>query len=265
MVTQSKFARYRELIPQMIKRDINERYRGSLLGIFWSFITPLILLGVYTFVFGTVMEARWSSGSEASTAEFAIILFAGLTVFQIFADMLTRAPILIIANTNYVKKVVFPLEVLVPVALGSALFHGFISFIILFFFVYQVFGNIPITALWLPVILVPFCTLMLGLGWFLAALGVYLRDIGQFIGTFITAMMFLAPIFYPPSLLPEWIAPYIVYNPIVVPINQTRDVAIFGEMPDWSQLGLYTLISMAVCCLGFAFFQKTRKGFADVL
>jgi len=258
--------RYRVIIPQMIKRDITERYRGSVLGILWSLITPLILLGVYTFVFGTLFNARWENTMPGgSKLEFAMILFAGLTLFQLFADVVTRAPTLILGHANYVKKVVFPLEVLVPVSLGSALFHACISLVILLALVFYLTHAIPMTVFLFPLVVIPFCIMLLGLGWFLAALGVYLRDMGQIIGTFATAMMFLAPIFYPPSMLPDWVVPYVMLNPIVVPVNAIRDVMIFDRAPDWAALGLYSIIAVLVAIVGFIFFQKTRKGFADVL
>ena len=259
----SKLKTYRAIVPQMIRREISERYRGSMLGLLWSLITPLILLAVYNFVFGTMFNARWS-GSE-STADFAIILFAGLLLFQLFADVVTRAPNLVLGHANFVKKVVFPLETLVPVAVGSALFHAFISFLVLLAGVLFIKGAIPLTVLWLPVVIAPFVLMLLGIGWFLAALGVYLRDIGQLTGTVTTALLFLAPIFYPPAAIPEWVAPYINFNPIVIPIEMLRDVAIFGVAPNLYYLVLYSLVAFVVASLGLAFFNSTRKGFADVL
>lgn len=260
---RSRLARYRALIPQMVKREISERYRGSVLGVLWSFITPLILLGVYTFVFGTLFNSRWSG--EATTADFAVILFAGLLMFQLFSDVVSRAPSLILHNSNFVKKIVFPLEVLIPVQLGSAMFHALISIIILLIAVFYVQGYVPLTVFWLPVVLAPFAVMMLGFGWFFAAFGVYVRDVDQIIGTALTALLFLAPIFYPPDLIPSWIAPYIYLNPIVVPIELLRDIAIFGKHPDIMLWGLYSLCALAAAGFGLWFFQKTRGGFADVL
>jgi lipopolysaccharide transport system permease protein len=224
------------------------------------------MLGVYTFVFGTVFKARWTSASEsASTGEFAVILFAGLIVFQIFAEVINRAPGLIVANQNYVKKVVFPLEVLVPVALGSALFHAGVSLVVLMIFIIAIHGGIAWTALWLPVVIAPFCLMILGLGWFFASIGTFVRDIGQILGTVVTAMMFLAPIFFPVSALPDWLRPYLLLNPVTLPVMQVREVLIFGKSPDFAALGVYTLVATVVAVLGYQFFQKTRKGFADVL
>ena len=254
---------YTSLLPQMIRREISERYKGSVLGLLWSFITPLILLGVYTFVFSGLFNSRWS-GSD-STADFAVILFAGLILYQYFADVVVRAPSLILSNVNFVKKVVFPLEVLVPVITGSALFHAFISFLILLAAVFYVQGHIPLTVFWTPVILLPFTMMILGFGWALAAFGVYLRDIGQVMGTVTTALLFLAPIFYPPTAIPDWVAPYVNFNPIAIPIEMLRGAVIFGHNPNPALFVIYTLMAIIIFSLGYLCFQMTRKGFADVI
>lgn len=255
-----------QLTLDLVRRDVIGRYRGSALGVLWSLLTPLFMLAVYTFVFGTVFKARWAGqGDDASIAEFAILLFSGLIVFQLFAEVITKAPVLILSNAHFVKKVVFPLEILVPVALGSALFHMAVSLLVLFAFLVPVHGSIPLTALWLPVILAPFCLVVLGLAWFLASLGTYLRDISQVLGTIVTALMFLSPIFFPLAALPEWIRPYIYFNPIALPIEQLRNALIFGISPEWFPLLVYTASSIVIVLLGYVFFQMMRKGFADVL
>lgn len=250
----------------LCRREITGRYRGSVLGILWSLLTPLFMLGVYTFVFGNVFKARWAgAGDQVGIAEFAIIIFAGLMVFQIFSEVVSRAPTLIVSNQNFVTKVVFPLEILVPVALGAALFHGAVSLVVLIGFQLAVFGGVPWTALLLPLVLLPFCWVILGLSWFFAALGAYLRDIGQVLGTLVTALMFLSPIFFPITALPEWLRPWLLLNPVALPVEQVRAVLVFGQLPDFEALGAYALVSVVVMALGYAFFQKTRKGFADVL
>lgn len=254
------------LLLPLIRREIAGRYRGSALGILWSLLTPLFMLGVYTFVFGHVFKARWAGASEnASMGEFAVTLFAGLIVFQLFAEVVTRAPSLILGNQNYVKKIVFPLEILVPVTLGTALFHAAISLIVLFAFMLPIHGGLPWTALLLPIVLVPYCLSILGVSWFLASLGTYVRDIGQILGTVVTALMFLSPIFFPLSALPEWIQSWLVLNPIAVPVEQARNLLIFGKLPDFAALGYYSVVAVVVAVLGYQFFQQTRKGFADVL
>jgi lipopolysaccharide transport system permease protein len=254
------------LISLLIRREIAGRYRGSALGLLWSLLTPLFMLAIYTFTFSTVFRSRWAGQSDsASTGEFAIILFAGLIVFQLFAEVVTRAPNLILAHANYVKKVIFPLEILPLVALGSALFHAGVSLLVLFAFQLAIHGAIPPTALLLPLVIAPFCLLIVGLSWFLASLGTYYRDIGQVLGTLITAIMFLSPIFFPLSALPAWLQPWLIANPVAFPVEQARAVLIFGQLPDFSGLTVYTLIAAAIAWLGYLWFQKTRKGFADVL
>ncbi len=258
--------RLRQLVAQLVYREIVGRYRGSILGILWSLLTPLFMLTVYTFVFNAVFKTRWVAAAQSeNTTEFVIILFAGLIVFQLFAEVVNRAPTLVLSNVNYVKKVVFPLEILPLVALGSALFHAAVSLIVLFFFMSGLMNRIPLTALWLPIVLGPFLLLILGLAWFLASFGVFFRDITQFLGTLVTALMFLSPIFYPASALPESFRHYLFFNPLTVPIEQVREVLIWGNSPNWNDLAFYTAASLLVAALGFAWFQKTRKGFADVL
>jgi lipopolysaccharide transport system permease protein len=256
---------------QLARREILGRYRGSTLGLLWSLLTPLFMLAIYTFVFGTIFKARWSgteagaAGETQSTAEFAIILFAGLIVFQLFAEVINRAPTLILSHATYVKKIVFPLEILPIVALGSALFHALISLAVLLGFTLFVHGSIPATALLLPFVLAPFLVMILGLAWFLASLGVYVRDISQVLGTVVTALLFLSPIFFPASALPEHIRPFIFLNPLALPAEETRDVLLWGKAPDWHALGLYAIVAVGVATLGRLWFEKTRKGFADVL
>ncbi len=254
------------LLSQLTLRDIEMRYRGAGLGLVWTVLTPLMMLLVYTFVFGTVFKSRWdTSGAQASSMEFAVILFSGLIFFQLFSDVVTRAPSIILANTTLVKKVVFPLEILVPVALSSALFHAGISMLVLVPFVAVIFGGIPITFLFLPLIVLPFGLMILGIGWFLAALGVFIRDIGQVVGTVTTALLFMSPVFFPMSALPEWIRPALSFNPVTVPVEQLRRILIFGQTPDFLGLAVYAIAASAIAICGYLWFAKTRKGFADVL
>lgn len=256
--------RYRELIKQFTKREVIGRYRGSYLGIMWSFITPLFMLLVYTFVFSIVFQARWGV-ENGSKIEFALILFCGLTTFNLFAECINRAPGLILSNINFVKKVVFPLEILPVVAVGSALVHAMISFLILIIGLIILLGVVNWTLIFLPLVLLPLLLFTLGLGWFLASLGVYLRDIGQVVGVVTQALMFLSPIFYPISVIPEEFRPIYYLNPISYVVEDMRRITIWGQMPDWNWLITGILLSSLVAILGHAWFQKTRKGFADVL
>lgn len=260
------FRQHGALIRSLIRRDIVGRYRGSGLGLLWSLIAPLFMLAVYTFVFGTVFGARWTPGqTTSSTTEFAIVLFAGLIVFQLFSEVILRAPTLVLSNVNYVKKVVFPLEILPVVALGSALFHAAVSLVVLVAALLIAHGQIALTAILLPLVLLPLLLVILGLAWLLASLGVFVRDITQILGMLVTALMFLSPVFFPLSALPEWIRPWLAFNPLTLPIEQTRDVLIWGQAPDFAALAVYAVLAVVVAAAGLRWFQLTRKGFADVL
>lgn len=257
--------RNRQLIQQLTRREIAARYRGSLIGLAWSFINPLLMLFVYTFVFSVVFEARWGTGATESRADFAIILFTGMIVFGIFADMVNRAPWQIVSNTNYVKKVVFPLEILSWVSLGSVLFHSLVSLVALLLVQYIINSSLPWTVVLFPLVLLPLIFASLGAAWFLAALGVYVRDIGQITTVFTTVLMFVSAVFYPVNALPELYQAWLRLNPLVIIITESRKVLIFGNLPDWSWWSITLLVGLAMAIAGFWWFQKTRKGFADVL
>lgn len=257
--------RNRQLIVQMTKREVAGRYKGSVLGLTWSFFNPVFMLTVYTFVFSVVFKARWGVGGEESKTQFAVVLFVGMIVHGLFAEVLNRAPSLILYNVNYVKKVVFPLETLPVIALGAALFHTFISLTVLLIAFVVFNGYLHWTAIFTPLVFLPLVILTLGIAWMLASLGVFLRDVGQTIVIITTVMMFLAPVFYPITSIPEKFRFWIMANPLTFIIEQMREVLIWGHLPDWAGLGIYTLLAIAVAWAGYAWFQKTRKGFADVL
>jgi len=223
------------------------------------------MLAIYTFVFGVIFHSCWNNESDSKT-EFALILFAGLIVFNLFAECVNRSPLLILSNVNYVKKVVFPLEILPWVALGSAVFHALVSWSVWIIAYLFLFGIPHITFLFLPLVMLPLMFLIIGITWWLASLGVYLRDVSQFVGIFVTVIMFLSPIFYPLSALPEGLLRYILLlNPITIVVEQVRDVTYWGRVPDFGRLGISLSIGIIIAWLGFIWFQKTRKGFADVI
>jgi len=256
---------HRQLINKMAWREVIGRYKGSIMGVFWSFIHPVLMLIVYTFVFSIVFKAKWGGGEEESKAAFALILFIGLIVHGLLAEVLNRAPSLILSNVNYVKKVVFPLEILPVISLVSALFHSLISLFVLLLAFVAINGYLPWTVLFIPIVLLPLITLILGLAWILSALGVFIRDIGQSISIITTIMMFMAPVFFPLSALPVKYHPYILANPLTFIIEQSREVLIFGHLPNWSGLAIFMGIAITIVWLGYSLFQKTRKGFSDVL
>lgn len=257
--------RNRQLIVQMTKREVIGRYRGSAMGLAWSFFNPIFMLVVYTFVFSQIFKARWGGGGYESKLQFAIVLFVGMIVLSLFSEALNRAPRLILSNVNYVKKVVFPIEILPVVAMGAALFHSIISLSVLLVVSTSFNGYLHWTAALFPLVLLPLVILTLGLTWILASLGVFIRDVSQTIALLTSVLMFLSPVFYPISAVPEKFRPIIMANPITFIIEQAREVLIWGHAPNWLGLGMYTIVATVIAWLGFVWFQKTRKGFADVL
>ncbi len=257
--------RQRGLILQMTKRDVIGRYKGSVMGVMWSLLNPLFLLVIYTFVFSVVFKARWGAGPVESKSEFAILLFVGMIVHSLFAETLNRAPGLILNNVSYVKKIVFPLEILPAVAICAALFHALVSVFVLAVVFIVLNGYLQWTAVFLPLVLLPLIVLTLGIAWGLASLGVFLRDVAQPIGLIMTVLLFASPVFYPLTALPEYIRPWLMLNPLTFVIEQARAVLIFGQLPNWTGLAIYSLASVAIAWMGYAWFQKTRKGFANVL
>jgi len=260
----TNFWTHRRLIAQLTRREVIGRYRGSLLGILWSLLHPMLMLAVFTFVFGVVFKARWGEGNT-SQAEFAVILFIGLIVHALFAECANRAPSLILGSVSYVKKVVFPLEILPWVTMGAALFHAAVSIGVLLAATLMIHQSLHWTVLLLPVLLLPLVLLTMGVSWVLASLGVFLRDVGQTIGIVTTILLFLSPVFFPVSALPEPYRPLIQLNPLTFMIEQARDLLIWGKPIYWAGWAMYAVISVFVAWAGLFWFQKTRKGFADVL
>jgi len=258
--------RNRQLIVQMTKREVLGRYKGSVMGLAWSFFNPVFMLVVYTFVFSEIFKSRWGGiGGDDNKTQFAVLLFVGMIVLSLFSEVLNRAPGLIVSNVNYVKKVVFPIEILPVIAMGAALFHSLISLGVLLVAFALFNGYLNWTLFFIPFVLLPMIILNMGLAWILASLGVFLRDVGQTIGIITTVLMFLSPVFYPVSAVPARFRPFIMANPLTFIIEQARAVLILGRLPNWAGLGIYTIIATVVAWAGYAWFQKTRKGFADVL
>ena len=255
----------RSLLWQFARREVLGRYRGSLLGLTWSFLTPLLMLGVYSFVFVGVFRASWSGAAKGGGLEFAMQAFAGLVVFNLFAEVASRAPNLIVEQPNLVKKVIFPVELLTWSAVLSGLFHLIISVVSLLLVLLVTRGGFPITVLALPLVLLPFLPFLLGLGWFLSALGVFVRDVGQMMTMIVSLTMFMSPVFYSLSTLDVRWQFWMRLNPLTLIIEQVRTVTLQGLWPNWQALALYTLCAGAFAAASAAFFQLTRKGFADVL
>ena len=255
---------HRELAWELAKRDFIGRYKGSFMGIAWSLFNPLLMLAIYTIVFAGVFKARWGIGEDSKIA-FGLVLFSGMIVHGFFAECINRAPTLIISQPNYVKKVVFPLEILPWVVLSSALLHFLVSFCVLV--VFCLLTGVPVHAgtLLIPVVLLPLILLTLGLSWLFASLGVYLRDLTQGMGVITTALLFLSPVFFPIDALPEAYRMIVAWNPITLPIMQLRDLMLWDRPVDWGAWATSLAIAVVINYIGYWWFQKTRRGFADVL
>lgn len=235
------------------------------MGLGWSLFYPLVMLAIYTFVFSTVFRARWPGTAEDGTADFALLLFVGMIVHGLFAECVNRAPSLILSNPNYVKKVIFPLEVLPCVAMGSAIFHASISLAITLLALLTMHGSLPWTIVLIPFVLLPLLCGTLGIAWFLSALGVYVRDIVQVTGIITTILLFISPVFFPVASVPQQFQTWIKLNPLTFVIEAGRNILIFGRTFDWNVWIWYAVGGFAVAWVGFWWFQKARRGFADVV
>ncbi len=256
---------HRELIHQFTKRQVLQQYKGSYLGVLWSFVTPMAMLAVYTFAFSVVLGARWEGDKTGSHLEFALTLFAGLIVFNVFSVSISSAPGLIIGNRNYVKKVVFPLEILPVGRLGSALVDSLFSVLILLLGGIIILRQLPWTIIFLPLTYLPLIFLSLGVSWFLASLGVFIRDIKNLTSVIVRMLLFLTPIFYPITLVPPQIRFLIYLNPLTLIVENFRRVTLFGQLPHWGGLLVITAVTFGIYMLGYIWFMKSKKTFADVV
>jgi lipopolysaccharide transport system permease protein len=254
----------RELIYQLTLRDVAQRYRGSFLGVIWSFITPLLLLAAYTFVFSVVLKAHWGSGTE-SLGEFALTLFTGLIAFNLFSEVATRAPTLILASPNYVKKVVVPLEIFPVVLVLSALINSLMALTVLLLACRLLLGSVSSTLYLLPLAYLPLVLLALSTAWVFASLGVYIRDIGHGVGVAVQLLIFFSPVFYPVTAVPEFWRPFLYVNPMTTILSGFRRVILWQTSLPWAAWAGWVAILIVTAWLAYVWFMKTKKGFADVM
>jgi lipopolysaccharide transport system permease protein len=253
----------RHLLRDLVIRDVQSRYRGTFFGLGWLVAYPALMMAVYTFVFGGVFKSRWMN--QGGLGEFVVMLFCGMIVFTLFSEAANRASSMITGNPNFVKKVVFPLELLPLVSLGGALFNASVSFAILCLLILFGGSGFPATALLAPLVLLPLLLLTTGISWGLAALGVFFRDLGQLVGIATSTMLFLSPVFFPIASAPESVRWILNLNPLTYPIEELRHVLVIGQTPDWLHLGLFQVVATIVAWVGLWFFQRCRPAFADVL
>jgi lipopolysaccharide transport system permease protein len=258
-------SRHGTLIQQFIKRDVLGRYRGAFLGIFWSLLRPLCQLAVFSVVFGYIFQSRWGHDPNESKADFTMALFCGLIVFEFIGECLGRAPTLVLANTNYVTKVVFPLEILPVSVVGAALVHLAVSSTLLCLAFFLVHGSLHLTVICMPLMVIPLIFLALGVTWLFASLGVFIRDINSFVPVLIMILMYASAIFYPISRVPPVLLPVVLHNPVAVLVDNMRNVFMWGTPLNWGQYGSITLECIIIMLIGYAFFMRTKNAFADVL
>lgn len=251
----------RSLYVRLVSRDIHVRYKGSILGLLWTLLNPLSLLVVFSFVFGVVLHAKWGIGGH----NFTLVLFSGLVLFTFLADCINRSPGIVLENANYVKKVVFPLELLPAVTLGTATINLGLSLLILAGGELWYGHGLPVTWIAVPIVLLPLLVLAYGVVLFLSSLGVFIRDLPQVTGILTMLLMYMGPIIFPLDMVPAQFRALLWLNPLTFPVTQLRQVTLNGQWPDWIGLGCYSVAAFAICVGGFWWFWRTRNGFADVV
>lgn len=258
--------RHRSLFATLVRREIVGRYKGALLGVLWSFLNPLLMVTVFTFVFGVVFQSRWPGSQQAGGIDFAAALFAGLLVYTLFSDTISKAPSLILGQVNYVKKVVFPLDIIAWVSVSATFVQWLAAYLILVaLLLFSSWGFNPLMLVLAPLLLLPYLLMLVGLSWMVSAVCVYFRDLSHLVQPLLTALLFLSPVFYAVSSVPESVRWLYALNPITEMIDTVRTMVLHHAWPNWSSYARFSALSILTLMLGYAMFQKTRKGFADVL
>ena len=252
-----------ELIFSLAKRDLLTRYKGSALGLIWAIVTPVVMIAIFTFIFAGIFGARF--GNSSSHWDYALYLFCGLVPWTMFQDTLQQSVTTIVSHANLVKRVVFPLETLPVAQAFSALGNQLFATIALLLGIIVIQHQLPLTIVWLPVVLLPQLLLTIGAAWLLASLGVFLRDIVQGVSLVLMAWMYLTPIIYPETIVPERFRWLIAVNPFTPLVRSYRRIFLESQAPDWRGLGYFTLIAIVVFVFGYWWFARTRKNFADVI
>lgn len=252
------------LLKTLVIKDIKQRYQGSALGMLWSFLVPVMMLVIYTFIFSEVFQAKWDIDT-GDKYQFALVLFCGLTVFNLVGEVMNRSTTLIVSNTNYVKKVIFPLEMLPVVATCSALFNFVVSFIILILAKLILYHNVSATLYMIFLAMIPLVIMAVGLGLFISAISVYLKDVGNVISVLVTVLMYLSPVFFPLTAVPENFRVVCEMNPMTYVIENFRKVVLYGECLDWKFYGISCVVALVIYFIGKTVFMRAKEGFADVL
>ncbi len=256
---------YRDLLSQFARREVASRYKGSYLGLFWSLIQPVLMLCIYTFVFGVIFRSRWPGVAEQGIAGYAVTLFCGVAAFNLLNESLGRSPGIIKENANLVKKVIFPVEILPVSLICSAIYHGSICFLILIATNLLVNMSLHYTIIMLPLVILPLILLLMGISWILAGLGVFLPDVQAIVSLLTTMWMFLSPVFYSTTMLPAKAQFLMQFNPMAFVVDNIRRVVMWGQWPEWGALGIWMIFGIAVMSLGYAAFMWGKDNYADVI
>lgn len=257
--------KYKDLLWQIVRRNVQTRYKGTMIGLLWLIITPLIMLAIYTFVFSIVFQARWGDDFGESRVAFALLIFCGITVFNIFSESISGSVGVVTGNPNYAKKVIFPLEVLPVSMVFSSLVFGLVSLAILLAGVIVFLHNFSIVVVCLPFAFIPLLFLACGISWIVASLGVYFRDLPHIIGLGLQVLFWGTPIVYSLEMIPENFRKIVMLNPLTIIVEAVRHILIYNRWPDWQNLAVVTVLSLIIFQIGYFWFMKTKKAFADVL
>jgi lipopolysaccharide transport system permease protein len=253
------------ILRSLVRNEILARYSKTMLGVIWSLINPLVMILIYSVVFGMIFEVRFGRSAGTTEIPYGIVLFSGLLLHVFLAETLLRAQGIILDNSNYVKRVIFPLEILPLSILLANVIQAGVALLVLMAVILIAGFPIPLTALLLPVVWAPLVLITLGLAMIVASLGVFVRDISQVLGFLMTILLFGSSILFPADMLPEALRPWLLLNPLTIIVDQTRAVLLWGELPDWRLLGYHAVVSAAVAWIGCWWFLRTRRGFADVM
>jgi lipopolysaccharide transport system permease protein len=252
-----------ELIFSLARRELAARYKGSSLGIIWALVTPVVMIAIFTFIFAGIFGARFEP--DNSHWDYALYLFCGLLPWTMFQETVQQSSNTIVNHANLVKRVVFPLETLPVAQAFSSLGHQMFGTVALLIAAMVIQREIHATLLWLPVLVIPQLLFTLGAAWLIASLGVFLRDIAQGILLLLMAWMYLTPIVYPESLVPERFRRFVDLNPFTALVRNYRRILLDGTMPDWHGLAYFAICAIVCFILGYWWFARTRKNFADVI
>lgn len=257
--------RNRDLLWQFTVRNIELRHKGSYLGFIWSVLSPLLLLALYVYIFGYIFKGSFEEGPTETPLDYALGLFTGLAILQMMAEVIAVSPMIFVAQPNFVKKVVFPLEILPAASVGSSIFHFLISTVLVAVGVATVGPGLSWSALWLPVILLPVILIALGLSWLISSLGVFFRDIGQVTPVLIPMLMYSSAVFFPAKIITGFAWSILRFNPLLHATGLSRDALLWHHPMNFRELGYLYVSGIATLWLGYFAFRKMQPAFADVL